>query len=136
VTGLRRDCSMERNRGGRGHRNPWISRTMRVPEPLFPIISEIVGEFIARGGQISDRKIQQPSQQIIQQSSYQLSRAETELLGEQLIKQRKSLKTPCQFCWMRFLENCHRPRRPPMTTPPPCASRSPNDFSLGFPNPE
>ena len=106
---------MKRNRGGRGHRNPWISRTMRVPEPLFPIISEIVEEFIARGGQISDRKIQQPSQQIIQQSSYQLSRAETELLGEQLIKQRKSLKNALPILLNAIYG---QPPEPPGADPP------------------
>jgi len=75
---------MQRRSKGRGHKNPWETATMRVPIPLFPLVRELIESFVESGGEIPNPP---PPQ-----ANYLLTRQEAESLGEDLIKQRKSLK--------------------------------------------
>ena len=76
---------MQRRSKGRGHKNPWETATMRLPIPLFPLVRELVDEFVESGGKIPNPPLPQ--------ANYLLTRQEAESLGEDLIKRRKSLKT-------------------------------------------
>jgi len=72
-----------KNKGGRGKKNPWRTRAIRVPEPLLEKFNQDIERFLDSGGKIP---VDEPLCPIL------ISREEAERLGNILIKQRKSLK--------------------------------------------
>jgi hypothetical protein len=50
--------------GGRGHKNPWRTKAVRVPEPLIPFLSQMMENFYQSDGEIfiSTKLIHEPTQ--------------------------------------------------------------------------
>ena len=106
---------MQRRSRGRGYKNPWETATMRVPIPLFPLFRELIDEFVESGGKIPDF----PSPQ----ANCLLTRQEAERLGQDLIRQRKSLKNALPILLDAIFgelppppADLHHPRREPCTS--------------------
>lgn len=72
-----------KNKGGRGKKNPWTTKAIRVPEPLLAKFEQEIEKFLENGGSLPDSSQPPP---------YSISREEAERLGQDLIRQRKSLK--------------------------------------------
>jgi len=105
---------MQRRSKGRGHKNPWETATMRVPIPLFPLFRQLIEKFIESGGEIPNINPSSPPPQ----ANYLLTREEAERLGEDLIKQRKSLRNALPI----LLAAIYGESPPPPPTPPTAPS--------------
>ena len=108
---------MQRRSKGRGYKNPWETATMRVPVPLFPLVRELIEDFVESGGEIPNPP---PPQ-----ANYLLTRQEAERLGEGLIKQRKSLKNALPILLDAIFGE--------LTPPPPTANDDPPTMRIPFP---
>jgi len=107
---------MQRRSKGRGYKNPWETATMRVPVPLFPLVRELVDQFVESGGEIPNPPLPQ--------ANYLLTRQEAERLGEDLIKQRKSLKNALPILLDEIFGE---------SPPPPPSADDPPTMPIPFP---
>ena len=112
---------MQRRSKGRGHKNPWETATMRVPVPLFPLVRELIERFVESGGEIPNP----PSPSPPPQANYLLTRQEAERLGEDLIKQRKSLKNALPILLDAIFGE---------SPPPPPSADDPPTMPIPFPD--
>jgi len=75
-----------KNKGGRGKKNPWKTKAIRVPEPLLAKFEQEIEKFLENGGSFPDSS--QPPICL----TCLISREEAESLGEDLIRRRTSLR--------------------------------------------
>jgi hypothetical protein len=105
-----------KNKGGRGKKNPWRTKAIRMPEPLLAKFEQEIEKFLENGGSFPDSS--QPPPCLI-------SREEAERLGEDLIRQRKSLKNALPILLDAIFGE---------SPPPPPSADDPPTMPIPFPD--